>query len=294
MTTPAEGDAGGTAAGTSGTSAPASPAPGVGADAGAAVQTDAAAAGAAVTTEAPKPDAGTGAAGAAGATTEKTAEVSADGAKPEKSLLGSVADAKEKPEGAAETPKPGEEGAKPTDGTEGAQPQPEAVAYDFKVPEGLQVDNAAMDQFKEILGANKISAELGQGLLDRHVAEMTRYAKSVQDHQQQTWKDTRASWRDQVKGDPEIGGSNLETALQGMAQARDLFVSATDMKAFNEMLEYTGVGDHPQMLKFMHNVAKKFGEPAPAKAAARPPADIGRPQGGRRSSVLYDKTPAKR
>lgn len=181
--------------------------------------------------------------------------------------------------------------------------EPVAAVYEFKFPEGVKAEPEALNAYTEVLKTNNIAPDVGQALLDRHVAEMTRYAEGLNRQQHETFANTRAGWRDQVKADEQIGGSGYETSMKAVARMRDMFVSRhatgtdgykADMAEFTNFLRTTGAGDHPMFLRMMHNVARKFDEPAPVVPNVRPPADAGKAPGSRRGSLYTHPSSQKR
>jgi hypothetical protein len=236
----------------------------------------------------------------------KPAEVKpAEPAKPldhttEPSLLETIkpAEAKAGEAGAKADAKPGEKpsdkpGDKPDAGTkpDGAV-APEAAAppvfQPYTLPEGITLDNERVGAFNNLLIEQTTPQERGQKLIEMHVAEMQRFAKHVSDEQQTVFANTRADWRKQAMADEEYGGSGWQTSLRTIADMRDQFVAEQHREAFNNFLRVTGAGDHPEFLRFLYNVGRKFQEPAPLNISFQPPPDIGRaPRGGKRGT-LYD------
>ncbi len=180
-------------------------------------------------------------------------------------------------------------------------PAPVAVprTYEpFTLPEGTPLDEPRMTAAAELFAANNLTQEAAQNLVDFHVAEMQRYQAAALQAQHDTFSGTRAEWVKQVMADPEIGGSGHKTAMTSIAQMRDLFVSsaaptearyAAEMAEFNDFLRTTGAGDHPAFNRLLHNVARRFQEPAAPTISFKPPPDIGRrPNGaGSRRQTLY-------
>lgn len=201
-----------------------------------------------------------------------------------------------KPEAKTEdTPKPDEIKPEPV--------KPAEVKFEpYKLPEDAVVDDGRISAFNEIVGADLTPQERGQKLIEMYVTERQNIAKEMVQAQHQNFADTRAAWRKEVMGDPELGGSGHHTAMKAIAKARDMFVSrekpgtegyTKDLSTFNDFLKTTGAGDNPVFLRMMHNVARKFDEPAPIDAPYKPPADIGKAPGSRgRLRDLYKQTAA--
>lgn len=168
----------------------------------------------------------------------------------------------------------------------------------FHPPEGIKLDDARVTELNDVMSRDLQPQERRDTLINMHIDEMKRYDQLLRDNQQQAFRDTRAEWRKQLMADPELGGSGFETTKLTGAEMRDLFVSRhkpgteqynAEMKDFNDMLRYTGVGDHPSFWRLMNNIGRRFKEPAAPQMEFRPPPDLGTRPGakGRRAS-LYD------
>jgi len=196
----------------------------------------------------------------------------------------------------AEPPKPGEE-PKPADAAAAEPPKPAEpaapVEYKYTLPETLKMDDAlrsdvhkAFDDFR----ANP--AEGAQRLLDLHTQAMERFAEQTLAEQHRAFNQTREQWRKQVAADQEIGGAGHQTAMGAIARMRDLVGgdmlkprTTADGKPMisemDEMVQATGVGDHPVFLKMLHRFARYFDEGQEVVADGKPTKNNGaRPRSG--------------
>ena len=131
----------------------------------------------------------------------------------------------------------------------------------------------------------------GQKLVDLHLENMNDYAQFVSREQQRVFSETRQGWRNEIKSDPELGGSGYETNMKAVARMRDMLVPKEHRASFDKFLRVTGAGDHPEFIRVLLRAAKFYDEPAPNPPGPgfKPPADIGRKPGGDgRRSTLYD------
>ena len=184
--------------------------------------------------DAPKPD-------AAKADAAKVEAPKPDAAKP---------DAAAKPDGEVEAP--AVEAPKPL----------EPVKYEYQIPETLTLPDADRPEVEKAFEAFRADPAKGaQGLVDLHAKYMGQFADATLKNQYAVFNDTRKGWRQEVMSDPLLGGSGFQTAMGAIARMRDQFVSDKDRGEFNKMLEVTGVGDHPQFLKLLLNVALAYDEP---------------------------------
>jgi hypothetical protein len=87
--------------------------------------------------------------------------------------------------------------------------------------------------------------------------------------------------------DEELGGAGYNTTMGSIARMRDMFVPENRRDEFESFLSTTGAGDHPGFLRMMHNLARVFDEAPMPPPGPRPPADIGKPPGGKGLRSLY-------
>lgn len=192
------------------------------------------------------------------------------------------------PEAATEAPKPAVETPQPI--ADAVQAPVVIDPTTLKLPEGFTAKPEQLGEFATLFNDRSIpEPEKAQKYLDMHTASLKAYAEDVQkqslERQVSVFNKTRADWRKEVMSDAELGGSGHQTAMAAVARMRDMFVSraavgspqhAAETKQFIDMLRFTGAGDHPAMIRYMHNVARVFDEAAPPPPNPRPPADIGK------------------
>jgi hypothetical protein len=141
------------------------------------------------------------------------------------------------------TGQPGQSGATGSQTT--GQPTPEVV-YEFKLPNGMELDTAARDAFLPLAKELKLSPEQAQKFADLKVADVQRQAEA--------WQSQQAQWVDQVKADPEVGGDNLEKSL-AFAKAAVDFIADPEL---TNLLNTTGYGNHPTLVKAFVKIGKQL------------------------------------
>ena len=179
----------------------------------------------------------------------------------------------------AEGTKPAGEGAPAavanaaaTDATKTGETKPEGeVTYEFKMPEGVEADEKTLADFTKFAKELKLSPESAQKLVDLRsaavVAAKEQHAATVK------------GWADAVKADKELGGDKLAENLAVAKKAIDL--GPPELK---ELLEASGLGNHPAVFKWAHAIGKALSEDT-FKAAAN--VDAGTKS---TASVLYGGT----
>ncbi|MBD1412802.1 hypothetical protein NUJ30_08720 [Burkholderia contaminans] len=157
---------------------------------------------------------------------------------------------------AAAAAKPGEDAASKTgdDASKGGADEP--VEYtDFKLPEGVQVDEQKMTDFKATASEAGLSQDQAQKLVDLY----SNAVKAATDASTQLWYDTQKQWQADVLKDPEIGGNNFEPMKATVAKAIDA-VGGEDAAKIREAFNYTGAGNHPDVIRFLYRLGKAIGE----------------------------------
>ena len=66
----------------------------------------------------------------------------------------------------------------------------------------------------------------------------------------------RSDWANQSKSDQEFGGESLDTNLEIAKQALNAF--GTD--ALKSLLSESGLGNHPEIIRFMYRAGKAISE----------------------------------
>ncbi len=137
--------------------------------------------------------------------------------------------------------------AQPTTEPKAAEPQvPES--YEYKMPEGIELDKAAADEFTAIAKELKLDQATAQKVADIG-------AKMAQ-RQTEAHVKLVESWVEQVKTDSEIGGDKLDENLAIARKAIDAF-GTPELK---DVLNSTGLGNHPAVIKAFYKAGKAISE----------------------------------
>lgn len=175
----------------------------------------------------------------------------------------------------AETP-PAE---KPAEALPGAVVPP-LVYEKFTVPEGVTLDEEKVAAFTGILGEAQVPQEVGQKLVDLHLAAIEKVATSMQQKQHDVFGETRKSWVETVRGDRELGGNRLETTLQqGRSVVARFGGSPTQVAELKAALTFTGAGDHPAVVRLLSNIGAALAAPQPVPASNPAPAPASKAEG---------------
>lgn len=143
----------------------------------------------------------------------------------------------------------GESTSTPNEGG-GEQPEgnkpAEQAGFEFKVPEGVELDESDLGAFKDILKDDKLTKqELAQKVLDlavsREQARAEGFAKQV------------SEWAETVKSDPELGKA------ENLATAKTVIDTFGDDE-IRSLLNSTGMGNHPAVVRLCLKIGKAISE----------------------------------
>ena len=116
---------------------------------------------------------------------------------------------------------------------------------DFVLPDGAQVDEALMGDFKTLAAECGLSQESAQKMID---LQAKVNASAMENAMRQ-----RQAWRQEITKDVEFGQGNLQTTVQ---DARKLLDTYDDSGKVLAMLEQSGFGDNPDVIKFLAKVSR--------------------------------------
>jgi hypothetical protein len=137
---------------------------------------------------------------------------------------------------------------------EGSQTAPDTYA-DFAMPEGVTVDSELLAEATPIFKELGLTQEQAQKLVDFQAKQVQASSQSQVDAFNQLMND----WQEQAKNDKEFGGDKFEENIGIARSAIDKF-GTPELK---QLLEEHGVGNHPEVIRFMVKVGKLTAEDVP-------------------------------
>src|SRR6185437_7889894 len=121
--------------------------------------------------------------------------------------------------------------------------------------------------------------EFGQKLVDLYVNEVQGLGQRLQQRQVEIWNDQNAAWKDEVRGDPELGGNRIATTLNTCGSVIEQYGGTPQQIAeLRQAFNATGAGNHPAVVRLLHNIGKALGEGRPVPAQKPAPAPVGKAQ----------------
>jgi len=134
------------------------------------------------------------------------------------------------------------------------QESTEEPTYDFSPPEGIEVDTEAKGQFQELAKEHGLSEEVAKQFWD--LGMQTLQNNDPQKFMEQARDQNRTAWYNEVKNDPELGGENFEQTQQLAKRA----VKEFGDENFLNLLEDSGLANHPTVVRYLTRVGKEVSE----------------------------------
>ena len=135
----------------------------------------------------------------------------------------------------------------------------EEVVYDeFTLPEGVVLDDETLSSAAELFKEAGLTKEQAQKFVDLQVA-----ANQKAEDKNAT---IRQEWSDKSKSDKEYGGDKFNESIASANQALEKFGTPE----FKDMLNETGVGDHPEMIRLLKRVGDLTKEDNPLNPGKAP------------------------
>lgn len=120
---------------------------------------------------------------------------------------------------------------------------------DFTMPEGVQMDAAAVASFSTVARDLNMSQEAAQTMIDK-------MAPAMASRQAELITQARNDWATAATSDKEFGGDNLQANLAVAKQAMDQFGSPELRTLLNE----SGLGNHPEIIRAFYRAGKAISE----------------------------------
>jgi hypothetical protein len=147
-------------------------------------------------------------------------------------------------------PKPNDGEPKP--GDKPANDKPAEVSYEFKLPDDVKLEGAALDELKGLAKELGLTQENAQKIADLGAKQAQAFTNQLMEHQ----RAQVAEWANQARADKEIGGDALNENLGTAKKALDQFATPELKKLLND----SGLGNHPEVIRTFFKVGKAISE----------------------------------
>ena len=138
-------------------------------------------------------------------------------------------------------------------GADNADTQGAPESYEaFTMPEGMEADEALIEGISPVLKELDLSQEKAQKLIDAYNTKIQADIKA----DQTASADMITGWKDELMNDAEFGGAKF----QENAAIANKAIKEFGSPALVEMLQATGISNHPAMVKFAHKIGSLISE----------------------------------
>lgn len=125
--------------------------------------------------------------------------------------------------------------------------------YDFKLPEGVTLDEGLLGDVTPVFKELGISQEGAQKLADAYLKNLSKQSEAQSERTMSAYKEVVEGWKADTK--KELG-ADADKSLSFAAKAINKFGN----DKLREMMNETGVGNHPELVKFFIAVGKSVSE----------------------------------
>lgn len=160
------------------------------------------------------------------------------------------------------------------------EPAPLPTYEAFKLPEGFTFADDKLSEFTKELGEfqNLTKADqaemqkFGQKLLDRHISGVQETVTRLNEQYANAWEKQKVDWKEAFQKDPEIGGNRQETTVQAALQfIRTHGGTEAQQQEFRQLMESSGLGNHPAMIRMLAKASMNMSEGKPLPATKPEP-----------------------
>jgi uncharacterized protein (DUF4415 family) len=133
-----------------------------------------------------------------------------------------------------------------------SQGAPEEYA-DFKTPEGIQIDNELLNDFRPLAKELNLSQDKAQKIIDLYAGKIT---PALMKRQADAWQETLSGWVDACKSDKEIGGDKFDSKLLDAQRV----INTEGTPELKKVFDQYGLGNNPEMVRIFSRMAKYMKE----------------------------------
>ena len=132
---------------------------------------------------------------------------------------------------------------------EGEKPEGAPEKYEWAAPEGVTLDESILGSLSEVAKELNLPQAAAQKLVDKIAPVMAQ-------RQAEQFEALRTEWRQASSSDQEFGGAKLTENMPLAKKAHDAFGTPE----FRQLLEQTGMGNHPELIRTFYRAGKAISE----------------------------------
>lgn len=121
--------------------------------------------------------------------------------------------------------------------------------YEFAAPEGQDFSPAFLEAYSTVAKEIGLPQDKAQAIIDK-------VAPVLEKQQAEQIEKVHEEWKESTRTDKEFGGDKL---MENLAVAKTA-LEAFGTPALKEMLNATGIGNHPELIRFFYKAGKALSE----------------------------------
>lgn len=142
-----------------------------------------------------------------------------------------------------------------------AKLEADVAKLELKLPDGVDAKDASLGEFKKAAAEFGLDTVKAQRMFDLHhktlSAAVTAREKSGAEARATKLDQTVAGWKESLKTDKDFGGAKLPETHADVARVMKKY---GDDKELRQMLDETGWGDHPGLVKLIARIGRDMRE----------------------------------
>ena len=136
--------------------------------------------------------------------------------------------------------------------------------YEVRAPEGREFDKETFEAVKDDLKGMNLSNKGAQQMVDMFSHKVLpiiekKIADQAAEAQQAAAAELRKTWLTEARADREIGGARWNESIAIAGRVFDA-VGFEKAAPFRQLLEDSGLGNHPDAIRFIRRVGEMIGE----------------------------------
>ncbi|BBI47343.1 hypothetical protein [Pseudomonas phage HU1] len=126
----------------------------------------------------------------------------------------------------------------------------------YKLPEGVQVDEALLGEFNTVAKELGLTQAQAQKLVDLQAKTAAAGETGREEFLAQALKTQSDAWVNEIKSDPELGGAKFDATVSTAVKAISTFFGDD----FRQLLNDSGIGNNPALIRGMHKIGLAISE----------------------------------
>lgn len=142
---------------------------------------------------------------------------------------------------------------KKTEEQKDEKPEGAPEKYELTVPEGLTLNEAGLEKVSGLFKGLNLTNEQAQQLINAE----GEHIKELAQKQNEAWQQTVDGWKETTTKE---FGTKLQEELSNVARVFNQFATPEETKALKEDLEWSGLGNKKEWVRFLSKIGKQLAE----------------------------------